>query len=71
MLYLRVYHTDMENAKTRKATLEDYDGVMAIGQFYDGLDYLPSFYKKILTDPDYRSCVREVDGEIVGIVHSI
>ncbi|KAK6183171.1 hypothetical protein SNE40_010700 [Patella caerulea] len=48
----------------RRATLEDYQGVMDIGKIYYGRDYLPVMYKKYLK---WFNChIAEKNGEIVG-----
>ncbi|XP_050404662.2 probable N-acetyltransferase 16 [Patella vulgata] len=47
----------------RRATLQDYRGVMDIGKIYQGRDYLPALYDKYLK---WFNCyVGEIDGEIV------
>ncbi|KAK6183168.1 hypothetical protein SNE40_010697 [Patella caerulea] len=48
----------------RRATLEDYQGVMDIGDIYEGRDYLPAMYEKYIKWFNCR--VAEKNGEIVG-----
>ncbi|XP_050406212.1 uncharacterized protein LOC126821759 [Patella vulgata] len=48
----------------RRATLQDYRGVMDIGEIYQGRDYLPVMYEKYLKVFNCR--VAEKNGEIVG-----
>ncbi|XP_050404661.2 uncharacterized protein LOC126820621 [Patella vulgata] len=47
----------------RRATLEDYQGVMDIGEIYQGRDYLPAKYEKYFKK--FNCYVGEIDGEIV------
>ena len=53
----------------RRATLSDYDGVMAIGSMYGGRDYLWSLYKQLIGDPDNYGIVA-LDGDRIVSIRS-
>ena len=54
----------------RRATADDYEAIVRISKdIYDGLDYLPSIYFRLLEHPNRCVQVAEWDGEIVS-VHS-
>ena len=50
----------------RRARSEDYEGVLNIGEFFEGVDYVPHFFHKYIKDPMVYSYVCEKDGEIVS-----
>ena len=50
----------------RRARSEDYEGVLNIGEFFEGVDYVPYFFHKYFKDPMVYSYVCEKDGEIVS-----
>ena len=51
----------------RPATWEDYANVLEIyPNMWDGHDYLPSKYKKIVNDPNRSTYVVELNGKIVS-----
>ena len=51
----------------RRATLEDYEGVMDINRnVYNGLDYLPDLYDRYISDPFRLAYVAVIDGKIVS-----
>ena len=52
-------------AVTRKAILDDLEGVMAIGNSYGGRDYMRGIFPRFVTDPKFESWVTCVAGEVV------
>ncbi|XP_046561770.1 histidine N-acetyltransferase-like isoform X2 [Haliotis rubra] len=56
----------MSDYHIRPATVDDYDGVMEIGDVYFGIDYLRDRYHLFMDDPNATSYVYVVGEEIVG-----
>ncbi|XP_071096816.1 histidine N-acetyltransferase-like [Haliotis cracherodii] len=56
----------MSNHLIRQATVEDFDGVMNIGDVYFGLDYLRHVYHTIMDDPNATGYVYVIGEEIIG-----
>ncbi|XP_067664204.1 histidine N-acetyltransferase-like [Haliotis asinina] len=56
----------MSNHHIRRATADDYQAVMDIGDVLFGLDYLQQYYHTFIEDPYARSYVYLVGEEIVG-----
>ena len=55
--------------QVRKATLADYDDVMALdpdNTIYSGNDYIPATYKQYINDPDRQLLVGILDGKTVA-----
>ncbi|XP_041370614.1 histidine N-acetyltransferase-like [Gigantopelta aegis] len=52
----------------REATISDYHDVMAIGEVYNGVDYLPSRYEDMMRSHNHTGYVSVVNGEIVAFV---
>ncbi|XP_046557819.1 probable N-acetyltransferase 16 [Haliotis rubra] len=61
----------MTSHLTRRATEDDFDGVMGIGDVYFGLDYLRHVYFTIMDDPNARCYVYVIGEEIVGFTSII
>ena len=54
----------------RRATLADYHAVLEISKdIYDGWDYIPAKYSKLLQDPNIVALVIELDGKVVSVYH--
>ena len=61
-----------ENFNVRKATLDDYDAVVAIDtNIWDGFDQLPRIYKTFMEDPLRIGFVLEKDGIIVSRIYCL
>ncbi|XP_071096259.1 probable N-acetyltransferase 16 [Haliotis cracherodii] len=58
----------MSNCTIRLATLRDYENVLAIGEVYNGVDYLPCKYTEFLEDDNYMNFLCIVDGEVIGFL---
>ncbi|XP_067660828.1 histidine N-acetyltransferase-like isoform X2 [Haliotis asinina] len=58
----------MSNCTIRRATLEDYESVLGIGEVYNGVDYLPCKYAEFLEDDNYLNFICIVDGEVIGFL---
>ncbi|XP_071096810.1 histidine N-acetyltransferase-like isoform X2 [Haliotis cracherodii] len=56
----------MSDYHIRRATVDDFDRVMAIGDVYGGIDYLRHRYHRFMDDPNAQSYVYVVGEEIVG-----
>ncbi|XP_046557817.1 histidine N-acetyltransferase-like [Haliotis rubra] len=56
----------MSKHHIRRATADDFQAVMDIGDVLFGLDYLPQHYHTFIDDPNARSYVYLVGEEIVG-----
>ena len=57
----------LEEIIVRRATPDDYDGVMAISKgVYDGLDYLPQQYHELYQNKNSNFFVGEYKGQIVS-----
>lgn len=55
------------NACLRRATLDDYEGILSMGtDLFGGFDYLPAQWPRMLTDPTYHALVLEFNGKITG-----
>ena len=60
----------LDRMVVRRATADDYEAIVRISKdIYDGLDYLPRIYFRLLEHPNRCVHVAEWDGEIVS-VHS-
>ena len=73
-LYQRAFHVHLPEIPAgltlRRATAEDYDGVMKISEgVLDATDYLPSLYHQYLAHPTRYMFVAEIDKYIVCIDH--
>ncbi|XP_067661339.1 uncharacterized protein [Haliotis asinina] len=67
----RTYRTSTSdvNVTFRKATIDDYEGVMVINHHVlRGRDYLPAGYHRTVTDPNISALVGEVDNQIIAFV---
>ena len=53
----------------RTATEDDYQGILDIGDVYNGPDYIPFMLRKYLTDDRHYCYVAEVDSTIVSIIN--
>ncbi|XP_067661338.1 histidine N-acetyltransferase-like [Haliotis asinina] len=65
----RTYRTSTSdvNVTFRKATIDDYEGVMDINHHvHHGRDYLPAGYHSTVTDPNISALVGEVDNQIIA-----
>ena len=52
----------------RRARWDDYEDVMNIDRnVYNGLDYLPTMYHKMVQDPTVDCFLLEMDGKVVSI----
>ncbi|XP_046582661.1 histidine N-acetyltransferase-like [Haliotis rubra] len=58
----------MSNYTIRLATQGDYESVLAIGEVYNGVDYLPCKYAEFLEDDNYLNFICIVDGEVIGFL---
>ncbi|XP_046576434.1 uncharacterized protein LOC124284390 [Haliotis rubra] len=55
------------NVSFRKATINDYEGVMDINRHvHHGRDYLPAGYHSTVTDPNLSALLGEVDNRIIA-----
>ena len=50
----------------RRARPADYEAVLAMGDMFHGLDYMPHMYHRLLANPDYKCFVCEADGKVVS-----
>ena len=69
-LYHIAFHVDLPEIPAgltlRRATAEDYDGVMKITEgVLDSTDYLPTLYHQYLAHPTRYLFVAEIDKQIV------
>ncbi|XP_067660830.1 histidine N-acetyltransferase-like [Haliotis asinina] len=58
----------MSNYTIRRATLGDYESVLAIGEVYNGVDYLPCKYAELMEDDNNLNFICIVDGEVIGFL---
>ena len=62
---------NLDEFVARRATLADYDGIMAISEgVFDGMDYLTQQFHELYQHPNSNFFVGVYKGKVVCMVHS-